>query len=232
MGLQLSVVVVAYDMARELPRTLRTLSPANQTGLDAGDYEVIVVDNGSPVPVDPALADTFGGHVRIVRIDDASPSPAAAANEGVRQAGGDLIGLIVDGARLASPGLLAGALRANALAPSTVVDRAGLAPWPGPAHEGRRGGLRPDRGRPAARDRGVGRGRLPALRGVVLRRVVVARDLRTDGREQLPLPRRVDVARAGRPRRGVRAARWRAGEPRPVLPGLLDARRPARRTAG
>ncbi len=121
MGLQLSVVVVAFDMARELPRTLWTLSPANQIGLGALDYEVIVVDNGSATPVDPSLVERFGGQLRIVRIDDASPSPAAAANVGLGAASGDLVGLIVDGARLASPGLLAGAVRANGLSARAVV---------------------------------------------------------------------------------------------------------------
>ena len=121
MGLQLSVVVVAFDMARELPRTLWTLSPANQRGLDAADYEVIVVDNGSAMPVDPSLVDSFGGQLTIVRIDDASPSPAAAANLGLRAARGDLVGLIVDGARLESPALLAGAIRASGLSPRAVV---------------------------------------------------------------------------------------------------------------
>jgi hypothetical protein len=122
----LSVVVVAYDMARELPRTLRSLSPAHQRGIEACDYEVIVVDNGSPTPVDPSLADGFGGRLRLEWLDPAPPSPARAANHGIELADGDLVGLVVDGARLASPGLLGGALRATSLAPRPVITAAAL----------------------------------------------------------------------------------------------------------
>jgi glycosyltransferase involved in cell wall biosynthesis len=117
----LSVVVVAYDMARELPRTLRSLSPGLQRGLAADDYEVIVVDNGSHRPVDPALVAGFEGRLRVERIDPAPPSPARAANHGLGLAGGDLVGLIVDGARLASPGLLAEARRAASLASRPLI---------------------------------------------------------------------------------------------------------------
>ena len=116
-----SVVVVVFDMARELPRTLATLDPRHQVGLDADDYEVIVVDNGSPVPVDPSLAERFSGHLRVERLDPAPPSPARAANHGIALAAGDLVGLIVDGARMCSPGLLAGARRAAGLATRPVV---------------------------------------------------------------------------------------------------------------
>jgi hypothetical protein len=118
---QLSVVVVAYDMARELPRTLRSLSPARQRDIGADDYEVIVVDNGSPQPIDPGLVSGFAGRLRLERIDPAPASPARAANQGLRLAEGDLVGLVVDGARLASPGLLAEAWRAACLAPRPVV---------------------------------------------------------------------------------------------------------------
>jgi glycosyltransferase involved in cell wall biosynthesis len=117
-GPELSVVVVAYDMARELPRTLRALAPPYQRGLAPGDHEVIVVDNGSPEPLRPPADQP---HVRWARLDPASPSPVRAANEGLRLAGGELIGLIVDGARLASPGLLATALAASRVAERTVV---------------------------------------------------------------------------------------------------------------
>ena len=47
MTLDLSVVVVAHDMSRELPRTVRSLAPDYQRGVKADDYEVIVIDNGS-----------------------------------------------------------------------------------------------------------------------------------------------------------------------------------------
>ena len=50
----LSVVVIGYRMARELPRTLRSLSPAMQRGIKADQYEIILIDNGSPerMPLD------------------------------------------------------------------------------------------------------------------------------------------------------------------------------------
>lgn len=117
----LSIVVVAYDMDRELPRTLRSLSPRHQRRIGVDDYEVIVVDNGSPRPVDPALAAAFDGRLRIERLDPAPPSPALAANHGLRLAAGELVGLIVDGARIASPSLLAEARRAGRLAPRPVI---------------------------------------------------------------------------------------------------------------
>jgi Glycosyltransferase like family 2 len=116
----LSIVVVAYDMARELPRTLRTLSPEYQRGVDPSDYEMIVVDNGSPEPVDgmPAVS---SGTVRSARLDPAPPSPARAANLGLEMAEGDLVGLIVDGARMASPGLLHHARLATGLAARPII---------------------------------------------------------------------------------------------------------------
>jgi glycosyltransferase involved in cell wall biosynthesis len=121
----ISVVVVAYDMARELPRTLRTLAPPYQQGLTASDFEVIVVDNGSPEPVTDAVFGDSQVRTRLVRVDPAPASPAHAANVGLDLAEGDLVGLIVDGARLASPGLLATARRAGSLFDRPIVATTG-----------------------------------------------------------------------------------------------------------
>lgn len=108
-------------MTRELPRTLQTLDPRHQRGIPADDYEIVLVDNGSPEPIDPAVIDSFSGAIRLIRIEDAPPSPAHAANVGIRAADAPLVGLIVDGARMASPGLLAGAVEAASLAARPVV---------------------------------------------------------------------------------------------------------------
>lgn len=99
-----SVVVVAFEMERELPRTLFTLRPPYQWGIKAEEIEIIVVDNGSTNPV--AVDDHLASRVRVLRIDDASPSPAAAINRGLAAAHAELVGVMVDGARMASPQLL------------------------------------------------------------------------------------------------------------------------------
>lgn len=108
-------------MARELPRTLRSLAPDYQQGIGTDDYEVIVVDNGSPEPVDPAVLAAFPGRVRSARLDPAPPAPGAAANRGIALATGELVGLVLDGARMASPGLLTHARLARRLAERPVI---------------------------------------------------------------------------------------------------------------
>ena len=94
---------------------------ATRSAWQPDDYEVIVVDNGSAPPVGPELVASFEGQLRLERIDPAPASPARAANHGLQAAGADLVGLLVDGARLASPGLLAEARRAARLAPRPVI---------------------------------------------------------------------------------------------------------------
>jgi len=101
-----SVVVVVYNMARETPRMLHSLSADYQRGIDPDDYEVIVVDNGSNPPFDPKAFEGLSGHFKLVRIDPAPPSPAEAINRGLAEARGDVIGVLIDGARIVTPGLL------------------------------------------------------------------------------------------------------------------------------
>jgi glycosyltransferase involved in cell wall biosynthesis len=115
------MVVVIYDMPRAAPRTLLSLSAACQRGIASDDYEIIVVDNGSSRRPDPALLGRLAGNSSYLYLDDASPSPAAAANIGLRQARGEVVGVMVDGARLVTPGLLAWAARAATLHPRAVV---------------------------------------------------------------------------------------------------------------
>ena len=59
----LPIVVVAYNIPRELPRTLYSLSSRYQRHINSDDYEVIIVDDGSGPSVNPDrlrdLADNF-----------------------------------------------------------------------------------------------------------------------------------------------------------------------------
>ena len=103
---EVTIVVVAFNIPRELPRTLYSLSTNYQQKIIDHEYEVIVVDNGSQPPVDSKIFENLKGNFRLLRIDHASPSPAAAANLGVAAARGQTVGVMIDGARIASPGLL------------------------------------------------------------------------------------------------------------------------------
>jgi hypothetical protein len=107
----LSVIVVFRDMAREAPRTLFTLSPQYQRGVDSDDYEVIAVDAGSALPLDHAMVESHGACFRLLRTRP-SPSPSAAINEAVRGSTGEAVMVCIDGARMLTPGVVRGTLEA------------------------------------------------------------------------------------------------------------------------
>ncbi len=117
----LSVVMVVYNMAREAPRTLYSLSAAYQKDIAAEDYEVIVVDNGSSPAFDTSIFDELEGNFRAIRLDPAPRSPAHALNVGIAAARGDIIGVMIDGARIVTPGLLHFARMGVGLYPRAVV---------------------------------------------------------------------------------------------------------------
>ena len=108
-------------MIREAPRTLHSLSAAHQEGVDEDSFEVIVIDNGSDHPDMENVAIRQGSNFRYHYIENASQSPAAAMNHGIGMARGQYVGLLVDGARIATPGLVKMALLGLSLFPRAIV---------------------------------------------------------------------------------------------------------------
>jgi len=115
-----SLVVIVYEMERELPRTILSLSPPYQD-FCADDYEIIVIDNGSRTPPRQQDFAHLNANIRVLSCSTQSPSPVAAINEGLRLAQGSLIGVWIDGARMASPGLLKACAEAAALHARPVI---------------------------------------------------------------------------------------------------------------
>jgi glycosyltransferase involved in cell wall biosynthesis len=118
---KISLVVCAYNMGRELPRTIRSLSVPMQKNVRRGDYEIIVVDNGSTEEFPEDACRQWNPDLRVIRHTSASASPVAAANLGITAARGGLIGVFIDGARLASPGVVWLAAKADTIAKRAVI---------------------------------------------------------------------------------------------------------------
>ena len=122
----LSIVVIGYSMQRELPRTLETLSADYQRGVSGSVYEVIVVDNGSEPAMDPSLLRYCRGvATRWLRVQPGIVSPCHAVNLGVDAARGDFVAVMIDGARMLSPGVVVNILRARRLFPNAFVSTLG-----------------------------------------------------------------------------------------------------------
>jgi hypothetical protein len=117
----LSLLVVVYDMPEQARRTLYTLSPDYQREARAADYEVIVVENASDRLLGREAAEGSGPNVRYFLRQDASRTPVSAMNFAASQARGAMLGVLVDGARLLSPGIVRLVLMARRAAENAVV---------------------------------------------------------------------------------------------------------------
>lgn len=118
----ISIIVAMFNMRREAARTLYSLSAAHQQDVRADEYEVLVVENGSSSPLDKSWVEAHGTNFRYLDMGaDAHPSPVRAVNQAVAHARGESIGIIMDGARMVTPGMLATAREALKMGARTVV---------------------------------------------------------------------------------------------------------------
>jgi hypothetical protein len=117
----LSVVVNFYNNRREALNTLYSLTRGYQ--LDARDipYEVIAIDNGSSLPLSEAVVRSFGPEFSYRYVQTSSPSPVKAVNDACREAAGDRLLVIIDGAHILSPGIFRLTNAAFRLFPSPFI---------------------------------------------------------------------------------------------------------------
>jgi len=108
----LSILVVFYNMSREAERTLYSLSTDYQEDVSTDEYEVVAIDNCSMKPLDAQRVKAFGPNFDYHFFDSGSKSPAKAVNFGAGRTHGEFLAVIVDGARMVSPGLIRESLRA------------------------------------------------------------------------------------------------------------------------
>lgn len=123
--ISLSIVVIIYKMSRAARNTLLSLSPSYQNGIKAGDYEVLIYENDSDDLLPAELISELPDNFRYTLIRAPSQSPVYALNRGLREARGELVGAMIDGARIVTPGLLRQALQASRTHDRSVITTMG-----------------------------------------------------------------------------------------------------------
>jgi cephalosporin hydroxylase len=122
--IDLSVVVVFYNMRREARRTLHSLSRAYQEGVIGTSYEVIAVENGSDddKKLGAAFVRDFGPEFRYLDLGAAAGrSPVGALNRGIAISRGRSLALMIDGAHVLTPGVLRFGLQGLATYARSIV---------------------------------------------------------------------------------------------------------------
>jgi glycosyltransferase involved in cell wall biosynthesis len=120
---KLSVVVACYEMAPQIKNTLESLLPPYQRNISIDEYEIILVDNGSAKMLDEETR-KISPNLDYIYLspNESSPSPAPAMNRGVARARSPLLCLMIDGARLLTPGVLSWGMRLLELSPRAMVE--------------------------------------------------------------------------------------------------------------
>lgn len=102
----ISLLVIGFRMPRQLGNTLHSLTSSYQLGVSDDLYEVVIVENRSDRNLPPDVVENLPRNFHYHLREEAGQSPVYALQEGLAKCRGDVIGLMVDGAHLLSPGVL------------------------------------------------------------------------------------------------------------------------------
>lgn len=118
---RLSLVVIVYKMPEQARNTLISLSTDYQKGVFEEEYEVIVVENASDRPMGKAGIEGLSGNFRYYYREETLPTPVFAVNFGAEKARGAHIAIMIDGARVATPGMIRAILQASRISKKAIV---------------------------------------------------------------------------------------------------------------
>jgi hypothetical protein len=122
-GPPLAVVVICYKMQQQVGRTLTSMLPPYQRGVAEGEYEIHLVDNGSPEPLDDRIWNLSPKvKYHYVSPGDAPLNPGVAINRAVQNTISPLLCVHIDGARLLTPGVMRWGIALASCGSKPIVD--------------------------------------------------------------------------------------------------------------
>ncbi len=117
----LSIVVVVYRMPDQAEKTLLSLAPSYQQAADPRRYEVVVVENHSDRLLGEERATRHAPNVRYIHRHETQRTPVHACNLGVARSRGTHVAIMIDGARMLSPGVVRQTLEVYGTTPRAAV---------------------------------------------------------------------------------------------------------------
>ena len=118
---KLSILVIVYRMRRQAMNTLFSLSTNYQRQVNADQFEVVVMENCSDQNLIPDKVAALGPNFHYFLRDEKKPTPIYAVNEGVGRCRGEHICIMIDGARMVTPGLVKNTLDLINAVPDSLI---------------------------------------------------------------------------------------------------------------
>jgi hypothetical protein len=116
-----SFVMIVYNMPEQASNTIRSLMVDYQIGVCEHDYELIVVENDSANRIPPAFIESLPANISYHLIENPHHSPAVAINYGAGKARGRNVCIMIDGARMLTPGVVKNIILGHRITADAVV---------------------------------------------------------------------------------------------------------------
>ncbi|MFT4824935.1 MAG: hypothetical protein ACI9A2_004545 [Halioglobus sp.] len=117
----ISIIVIVYDMPTQAVNTIASLTAQYQQGVKETDYEVLIVENESPNAIPNECIQSLPANFRYFKREETKSTPVHAVNYGASQAVGKNICLMIDGARMLTPGAVKNLILGHRLDDNAVV---------------------------------------------------------------------------------------------------------------
>lgn len=116
-----SFIVIVYDMPTQAQNTVKSLLANYQIDVSPEDYEVIIVENESGNLMSKEFIETLPENFRYFLRKEDRPTPIYAVEYGASKARGENICLMIDGARLLTPGIVKNIILGHRLNNKAIV---------------------------------------------------------------------------------------------------------------
>ena len=116
-----SFIVIVYDMPGQAQNTVRSLFSDYQRDVRPQDYEVLIVENESDNTMSPEFISTLPANFSYHLRKETQPTPIHAINYGLEHARGENICVVIDGARLLTPGVVKNTILGHRLSSRAIV---------------------------------------------------------------------------------------------------------------